>query len=241
MSRRPNSLFRLRGGTVRHLAILALLLFAYALVVLLGPHSTSDEGDYVTYAENLTHGWYSGRGADIDLWFGPGLPLLLAPLAVVDAPIELMRLLGALLLTVAVLLFYVVLRLTVAPSAALLGALGLGLYWPLLPLLPTLHSEIPALLAVATFMLVMTLDLGQPRMLTLFGASACLAFLAVTRVVFGWVLLVVLVVGVVGFVVFRSLQINAPPSGDHHTSKCPVENRTASPAAPRRMGRGRSC
>jgi hypothetical protein len=176
-------------------------------VVLLGPQDASDEASYVTYANNLSHGFYSGRGTEVDLWFGPGLPLLLTPLAAVDAPIELMRALGALILTSAVLVFYVALRQTVSRRAALFGAAALATYWPVLPMLPTLHSEIPALLASSAFLLVMTLDLKQPRRLTLLGAGACLALLAVTRVIFGWVLLVVVLVSVVSFFALRSREV----------------------------------
>jgi hypothetical protein len=186
-------------------ALLAALLSLYLVVTLFASHSTSsDEVSYVAYAERLTHGSYSGRGTDVDLWFGPGLPLLLTPLAAVDAPIELMRAVGALLLVAGVGLFYVLLRKTVSPRAALLGTVALGLYWPLLTLLPTIHSEIPALVAVILFMLSVTSDLTRPRAWTLLGAAASLAYLAVTRVVFGWALIVVLVLALIVFLAIRS-------------------------------------
>lgn len=191
-------------------ALFVAFLLLYLLVVLFASHPTGvgepngDEPNYVAYAERLTHGSYSGRGADVDLWFGPGLPLLLTPLAAVDAPIVLMRALGALLLVTGVGLFYVLLRKTVSPRTAFLGTVALGLYWPLLTLLPWLHSEIPALLAVVLFMLAVTADLTRPRVWTLVGAAASLAYLAVTRVVFGWVLVVMLVLALIVFLAGRS-------------------------------------
>ena len=121
-----------------------------------------------------------------------------------NASIELMRLLGAAWLFVAVVLFYLLLRLTVSPRLALVGAIALGLYWPTFPLLPTLHSEPPALAFLVGFMLAFTLDLRRPRPLTLFAASSSLAALAVTRVVFGWVLLATLVLALAIFLVRRS-------------------------------------
>ena len=190
--------------TTAHLLFLAPLLLVYAVIALFGAHTPSDEVSYLTFAENLSHRFYSGRGPDINLWFPPGLPLLLTPFVAVNAPIELMRLLGAAWLFVAVVLFYVLLRLTVSPRVALVGAIALGLYWPTFVLLPTLHSEPPAIALVVGFMLAFTLDLRRPRPLTLFAASASLAALAVTRAVFGWVLLATLVLALAIFLVRRS-------------------------------------
>ena len=191
--------------TTAHLLLLAPLLLVYAVVALLAPHPTgSDEVSYLKFAENLSHGFYSGRGPDINLWYPPGLPLLLTPFVAMNAPIELMRLLGAAWLFVAVVLFYLLLRLTVPSRVALLGAIALGLYWPMFMLLPVLLSEPPALAFLVGFMLAFTLDLRRPRALTLFAASSSLAALAVTRAVFGWVLLATLVLALAIFLVRRS-------------------------------------
>ena len=166
------------ASLVRTITLLAPLWLFYLLITFLSPHPDSDEGAYVQFAENLSEGFYSPRGADLDLWFGPGLPLLLAPFAAVDAPLWAMRLVGPLALSFAVTLFYVLLRMTVTPRAALIGALALGLYWPAFRLLPTLHSELPAMAYVIAFMIFFTLDLRRPRATTLLAAAASLAFLA---------------------------------------------------------------
>jgi hypothetical protein len=121
--------------TTRHVLFLAPLLFVYAVITLVPRAAPSDEVHYLKFAENLTHGFYSGRGPDINLWYGPGLPLLLTPFVALNASIELMRLLGAVWLFVAVVLFYFLLRLTVLPRLALAGAMAFGLYWPMFMLL----------------------------------------------------------------------------------------------------------
>jgi 4-amino-4-deoxy-L-arabinose transferase-like glycosyltransferase len=191
--------------TTAHLLLLAPLLLVYAVVALFAPHTTgSDEVAYLKLAENLSHGFYSGRGPDINLWYPPGLPLLLTPFVAMSAPIELMRLLGAAWLFVAVVLFYLLLRLTVSPRVALVGAIALGLYWPMFTLLPVLTSEPPALAFLVGFMFAFTLDLRRPRHLTLFAASSSLAALALTRAVFGWVLLATLGLALAMFLVRRS-------------------------------------
>jgi len=187
----------------KHVALLAPLLAVYVIVTLFASQTPGDEASYLQHAENLTHGFYSGRGDEIDLWFGPGLPLFLTPLVALDVPLEITRLLGPALLFTAVVLFYLVLRLTTSSTVAFSGALALGCYVPALQLLPTLHSEFLALLFVVLFMFEFTLDLRRPRLLTLVVSATSLALLAVTRVVFGWVLVAALVLALAVIVVRR--------------------------------------
>jgi 4-amino-4-deoxy-L-arabinose transferase-like glycosyltransferase len=178
---------RRKDARTRHF----LLLGAFAplfLTVMLADQQAADEGSYVRFAHNLADGYYTHRSAP-DLWFGPGLPLLLAPLAFVHAPLGAMRLLGPLLLLLAVILFYELLRLRVAPRVALAGAAALGLYVPFYVLLPTLHSDILAVFLVVLFMYALTRDLRERRARYLLVGAAALAFLALSRVVFGWIIL----------------------------------------------------
>ena len=44
-----------------------------------------DEADYVRFAKNLSHGYYSPPDM-VDLWFGPGYPLVLLPFVLLDLP-----------------------------------------------------------------------------------------------------------------------------------------------------------
>src|SRR5260221_4436085 len=101
------------------------------------PKHPSDERGYVTLARNLTHAQYTGLGwrpaspfaspdaQKPDLWFGPGLPLVLAPLVAVDAPLQVLRLVGPFVLFGALLMFFRLLRLYVSERPALLGAFAL--------------------------------------------------------------------------------------------------------------------
>ena len=172
-------------------------------MMLVDRNQQSDEGSYVQFAQNLADGYYTDKSSP-DLWFGPGLPLLLTPLALMNAPLEAMRLLGPLLLLLAVILFYEVLRLHVSAAIALVGATALGLYVPFYPLLPSLHSEIPAVLLVVLFMSAVSRDLSEKRARHLLLGGAALGFLGLTRVVFGWIILVGLVVWLAVWLVRRN-------------------------------------
>lgn len=189
--------------------ILAPLLGVYIAAMLLLPTGegwSGDEGVYVGLARNITHGFYRDGSPDgplnmcfpgwktPDLWYGPGFPALLAPFVGLGVPLSVLRVLGPLLLLLAVVLFYLLLRSTLSERAALLGALGLGLFVPFYRYLPFLHSEFLALVFVVAAMTALTRALRTGSRLAAFAAAAALAGLALTRVAYGVVLMALLII-----------------------------------------------
>jgi hypothetical protein len=199
----------------RPILALAPLLVLFVAVSLWFPAHPSDERGYLTLAHDLVHGEYTGLGwrpaspyaspdpNDPDLWFGPGLPLLLAPLVALDLPVELVRLTGPLFLFLAVLVFYGLLQLFVTRGLALVGALSVGLYVPFYSLLPNLHSEPLAILAIVGMLYLLALYVRTGRWLYGGGAGVAAAYVALTRVGFGWVLTAMLVLFVGAWLVSR--------------------------------------
>ena len=199
--------------TRRELALLLPLLALYVAAWAFFPDRPDDEASYVVLAERLTEGFYvTGDDEAIlnpdpgspDLWFGPGLPALLVPLVAVDAPLWALRLTSAFVLFGAVLLMYVLARERWGPRVGLASAYALGLYVPFLGLLSNLHSEVLAVLFVVLGMLGLArfLERGGGAWLALGGAG--LAGLALTRVAYGWVLTVALLVLLVWWLVRRT-------------------------------------
>lgn len=197
----------------RELALLLPLLVLYAAAALAFPAHPDDEASYVTLAERLTHGAYVTGDEDAlldadptspDLWFGPGLPAVLAPLVALDAPMGVLRATGPVLLLAAVLLFYVLARDRWGPRVGLGAAYALGLYPPFWALLPNLHSEPLAILFLVAGMLGLGryVDGGGAASFAL-GAGS-LAGLALTRVAYGWVLTLVLAALALWWLVARS-------------------------------------
>jgi hypothetical protein len=187
---------------VRHPWLLLLpLLLVYVAAAFFFPSHPDDEASYVELAHRLVDGRYVAGDEDAlldddpaspDLWFGPGAPLLLAPLAAVDAPIEAFRLVGPLALFGAMLCFYALARDRWDSRVALVATYALGLYPPFLALLPNVHSEPPAILFVGAAMLGFSRTLGSGGSKSFAMTAAALAALALTRVAYGWVLTVVL-------------------------------------------------
>lgn len=210
------ALSRARRHLVRRPSLILLGLLPLLVAVpyagpALNPNLTGDEGAYLDLAHNLLHGHYlTGRDSAVtggplypNLWFGPGFPLVLAPLVALHLPVTVIRLLGPALVFAAVVVFHRLLRLYVSPRAALLGALAFGLYLPFYTLLEHLYSETLALLLIVTMLYGTSryLERGQRRQLLVAGFS--LGFLALTRVAFGWVLSLVLVLSLLWWAVRR--------------------------------------
>jgi 4-amino-4-deoxy-L-arabinose transferase-like glycosyltransferase len=198
--------------TRRELLLLVPLLALYLAAWAFFPERPDDEASYVALAERLADGWYvtgdddellDARPDSPDLWFGPGLPGILSPLALVDAPVWAMRLTGPLLLFGGVLMFYGLARATWGPRAGLLSAYALGLYPPFLGLVSNLHSEVLAVFLVCGAMLGVARYLRSGGLWWLALASGALAGLSLTRVAYGWVLTLVLVLFVLAWLVRR--------------------------------------
>jgi 4-amino-4-deoxy-L-arabinose transferase-like glycosyltransferase len=189
--------------TVLHPTVLLLPLLAVLVVVALTfPDRNDDEAGYLELARNLTHGGYATGRPDAlldadpaypDLWFGPGLPLVLALPVALGVPLEVLRLSGPLFLFLAVLVFFWLARRFMSTNAALAAAWALGLYIPFYTVLPNLHSEPLAVLCVVSAMYAMArvCEDGGARWVALGGVA--LAGLALTRVAYGWVLTIALV------------------------------------------------
>ena len=175
------------------------LLVLLLLVTAVFPERQDDEAGYLELARNIAHGHYATGRPDAlldadpsypDLWFGPGLPLVLAAPVALGLPLGLVRLVGPLALFGALALVFRLLQRYLPRRAALAWTYALGLYPPFYTLLPNLHSEPLAILFLAAALAALArVAEGAPRRWQLLGGAA-LAGLALTRVDYGWVITV---------------------------------------------------
>lgn len=182
---------RLRAHRLEILVFAAIVLI-YVVRTFVGTNLPSDEHGFLSYAQRLTHGAYAVQDP-IDptsfLWRGPGLPLLIAPFVAIGGPIELLRVLVVSLVPLGiVMLWRALLRSGVSPRLALLGAVLVALYLPLLRNVGRVMSEPVAFLcsSLAVLLLIRAYQRHSTRDALLAGAA--IGFLALTRLEFLYVI-----------------------------------------------------
>jgi 4-amino-4-deoxy-L-arabinose transferase-like glycosyltransferase len=181
------------------------LLVLYIVILTLveppqGPKS--DAGRYIWFAENLTKGYYSPKN-EVNLWSGPGYPLLLTTVTAADNPFSAGAALNVGLMLGAVLYFYYTARRYLSDRQATLAAYVLGLWPPAVRMVPLVMTEVLSVFCMCglAFHLSRSYREGRLRWGHMIGAGAFLGYLALTRVVFGYVIPVVLLVVLVFYLV----------------------------------------
>jgi hypothetical protein len=178
---------------------LALLLCAYtAFALRFAPsESLGDESGYLSFAHNILQGYYSPPG-DVDLWWGPGYPLLLAAVIGLHLPVGVARVLNALFMTVSVGLVFFILRRHVSREISVLGAAYAAVAVPVLENVRLISTEPLTLFLLSgwAYAFCRLHDMKFHARWTM-AAAAALAYLALTKVLFGYALAVGLVVATV--------------------------------------------
>jgi len=169
------------------------LFFLYLVIILLISDSplANDELRYWMFAENLSRGYYSPL-PEISLWNGPGYPLVLLPFVFLKLPLIWVRLINALFLFGAVLYFYNTLKLYSARRPAFWVSCLFGLFPPFFGHLHLLLTETIVLFLVCGFIFhfCKSSRLDHDGTGQWLAAGFYLGYLALTKIFFGYVLLV---------------------------------------------------
>jgi hypothetical protein len=176
----------------RTLKLLPLLpYYMLVIIILSSPPFRADEKMYVTGANLLLQGSFFSDH-DITLMWGPGYSIVLVPFIFLKLPLLIPKLLNAFFLFGAILYFYETLALWLNETYALIFAFAMGLYPPFLREVHLLMSENLVFFLICGFIFHFCKAQRKSRnpWLHLLLASIFLAYLAVTKVFFGYVSLV---------------------------------------------------
>ena len=184
---------------MRAVVAVAPLLIFYVVVCVVaqpGPDPVRDEPDLLPAASRLLHGHLVPPGGGTSprayLWHGPGLVALLSPFVALGLPVTAIRFIEPVLMGAAALLFHRLLRHRLTARASLAWTYALGLYVPFLAVIPEVHKEPLAILLVVAGMLALTRALGRGGGLWSVVAGLSLAALAMVRLEYGWVAILLL-------------------------------------------------
>jgi hypothetical protein len=183
------------------------LLILYILIILLLSVNIlqNDEVNYIDYAHRLIEGNYFSDSSDVQLWWGPGYPLILVPFVALNSPLILIHLANAFFLYGGLLFFYSTLSKFLTPLTALIFSLLTGLYLPFLSKMAYVLTE------TFTYFLVFGLiyfycssirdsELSKKN---LFFASFFFGMLALTKVFYGYVIAACILLSILFFIIRR--------------------------------------
>jgi hypothetical protein len=150
-----------------------------------------DEARYLMFADNLAHGFYSPVN-NINLWNGPGYPFILTPFVLLKLPLLTVKLLNAFLLFMAVLFFYKTLQLYIKNELHVVFISYLfGIYPPFFIYLHQILTETLSIFLICGLMFHTCKMFNDNRSSkkNFCIASLYLAYLALTKIFFGYVIL----------------------------------------------------
>ncbi|HWZ02843.1 MAG TPA: glycosyltransferase family 39 protein [Mucilaginibacter sp.] len=169
-------------------------LFYYAYIVIINKWPTlyGDEIRYVDFAHNLIHGFYSPPMPHINLWNGPGYPLILLPFIAVHVPVLYITLLNAVYQYLAVVFLYKSLNLIANHKTAIIAALLLAVYPDDQAVLPILYTEAFTTFLVSLLIYFIALGYIKEKLKFVVLAGLVLGYMTLTKIIFGYVLIICL-------------------------------------------------
>ncbi|NDA62167.1 MAG: hypothetical protein EBX50_08995 [Chitinophagia bacterium] len=166
-----------------------------------------DEGRYYMFAQNLAAGFYSPKAA-LNLWNGPGYPLVLVPFVWMNSPLLIPVLLNAFFQYVSLVFLFKSLKLLVSSSYSWIFSLCWAFYYVAYKELGWLYTEPLSSCLLCLFLyFFIKFVLSDYAFKYLISAGFFLGYLALTKVIFGYVILILLVILLAGFLLFKKQSI----------------------------------
>lgn len=177
------------------------ILIGYVLMVFLFDPGELiwDEGRYLWFARNMLQGFYSPSYPDINLWNGPGYPMVIAPFLILNLPLMALRLFNVVLIIASLLLVYKVLLRYMPEKAALVFVVFLALYYPAYPTIPLIMTESLAwfMVSLVCWLFIKTMREKHRSINWMILSALSIAFLALVRTIFGYVIAVMIITSAV--------------------------------------------
>lgn len=188
------------------------LLYAFIAVTAMdNSQLVMDEVRYWGFGENLLNGHFHYKTGDNFLWSGPGYPLTLVPFVAFSAHLAVVKFMNAIYLYLSVVLLYKTVQLYLPRRTAFIVAFLWAAYFPFYEFaLPLVMTEGFTVLTV-TFMMytvARAFRRGDRSWRKLLLPGFAMAFMVLTKIIFGYVIL--LVAAILGFA-YLIRRKNAPP------------------------------
>jgi len=178
----------------KELLIFSPLLILYLSIVhfRFNPSLEADGARYLWFANNLLQGYYSPPASDLNLWNGPGYPLVLSLFTLLGSSAYFMALANAVFQFTSVILFYTAIKQITSNRIAFINTLIWAL-WPFSYIQMTqIMSESFATFLITLILLIVTKS-NRMNKLEIILCSLVFAILILTKVIFAYVAVVIII------------------------------------------------
>lgn len=188
------------------------IIYVILILIYANPSLYGDEGRYLKYAFNLTHGFYTYPAPYLDLGNGPGYPLIITPFIALKLPLISIKLLNAVFYYFSVVLLFKALRQIVPFKFAIIFSLVWALYPNTFEEIPYVLPEVFASSLIPLFIFCVTFAFNKEKKtknvyIYMIMAGLTFGYLALTKPIFGYVILV-MIIGAIMLVIINRKNIN---------------------------------
>jgi len=169
-----------------------LLLFIILVLVNHNDFMDGDEGGYISFTKNMLQGFYSPPPPSINLWWGPGYPLFLLPFIAFNLPYIFITLTNAFLQYFSIVLLFKALQRIVEFRIALLYSLIWAFCFSSFEYIYQILTESLTSFLVALFLYFLVNSFSRSTSRYIYFAGITLGFLALTKVIFGFIIFILL-------------------------------------------------
>jgi hypothetical protein len=193
------------SGLNIYIALIPFLIF-YLLICLVFTRDRpyDDKTKYLLYTKYILSGYYS-PAPDIDLWAGRGYSVFLIPFILLKIPVMKLTFLNAFLLYFSLVIFNKTIGLYTLSKNISIYTILLGLYFPVYMSLPQLMTECLTwfLLTSVAYLLIKTIRAGVISWKSIALCGFFIAYLAMTKVIFGWVIILMIIISIAMLLIKR--------------------------------------
>lgn len=180
----------------------------FFIVLVLKRHTDAMEGDesgYIYLAQNLLQGFYSPPSPDIFLWWGPGYPLLLAPFLALNLPLICITLMNAVFQYLSIVLLFKTLLLFLNFEKTLLVSLFWAFCFSTYQYMAWIYTESFSIFLISVLIYSIMNVFDNRINKHIFLSGFILGYIALTKIIFGYVILFLLVGSIILWVKNRNI------------------------------------
>lgn len=170
------------------------------ILLVLKQHSDvmeGDEGRYVFFAKNLLQGFYSPPVPGIDLWCGPGYPILLMPFVALGLPLICITLMNAIFQYLSIVLLFKSLLNFVDYQKAILFSLFWAFCYSSYKYIYVIYTEPFTIFLISLLIFSIVKAFNSQTNKYIIVSGFILGYIALTKVMFGYVIMFLFIRSVV--------------------------------------------